>query len=189
MRYPAALEIIRAQAKEARKNSTSYDRNPRWWQFLWQRPAFRVAVAELQRFIAGGATAKRVVFVWCEKHWRPSNSTNMFTLASDYAMGVRTSRIHLDWAISESSTMRVDPRYTTGFAVDTYPWPKPTHAQRAQIATLSRELIRAATRSLRRARHRPPDPLQPAGRRSVCGIPRTARAPRSRSARRLQLAT
>jgi hypothetical protein len=141
MRYPAALEIVRAQAKEARETSTSYERNPRWWQFLWPRPAFRTAVAALPRFIAGGATAKRVVFVWCEKHWRPSNSTNMFALATDYAMGVLASRIHLDWATSESSTMRVDPRYTPSSAFDTYPWPQPTDTQRTAIGALSRELI------------------------------------------------
>jgi len=32
MHYPAALDVVREQAKEARETSTSYHRNSRWWQ-------------------------------------------------------------------------------------------------------------------------------------------------------------
>lgn len=65
MRYPAALDVVRTQAREARESSTSYTRNPRWWQFLWPRPDFRRKLAERERFIAGTATGKRILFVWC----------------------------------------------------------------------------------------------------------------------------
>src|SRR5207302_6403464 len=58
MRFPAALDILRSQAKDARESSTSYHRNPRWWQFLWPRPEFRRVAEPLDRFIAGTATAK-----------------------------------------------------------------------------------------------------------------------------------
>jgi hypothetical protein len=96
MAFPAALDVIREQAKDSRESSTSYSRNPRWWQFLWPRPEFRAAASELRRFIAGTATGKRILFTWCEPGWRPSNATNVFALDSDYAMGVLTSRIHTD---------------------------------------------------------------------------------------------
>ena len=141
MRYPAALQVVREQARQARETSTSYGRNPRWWQFLWPRPDFRRAVAELERFIAGTATGKRILFVWCEPDWRPSNATNVFALDTDYAMGLLTSRIHTEWARARSSTLRADIRYTPSSAFETFPWPQPAGPQRERIARLSRELL------------------------------------------------
>lgn len=136
MRYPQALALVREQAKHARETSTSHSRNPHWWQFLWPRPEFRGRLLELERFIAGTATGKRILFVWCERDWRPSNSTNIFALDSDYAMGVLTSRVHTGWAAKKSSTLRVDIRYTPTSAFDTFPWPDSSAEQRERIAGL-----------------------------------------------------
>ncbi len=141
MRYPAAVEILRDQAKEDRETSTSYHRNPRWWQYLWPRPDFRAAAAGLSRFMAGTATAQRIFFVWCEPNWRPSNSTNVFALDSDYAMGVMTSRIHTEWAAKKSSTLEDRIRYTPTSAFETFPWPQTTSEIRERIAALARELL------------------------------------------------
>lgn len=141
MRYPAALEALRGQAKTARERSTSYERNPRWWQFLWPRPDFRRALDGSSRFIAGTRVGKRVLFIWCEPDWRPSDATNMFVLDSDYAMGVLTSRIHADWAAKKSSTFEDRIRYTPSSAFETFPWPQASDGQREQIGSFARELV------------------------------------------------
>ncbi len=141
MRYPAALDVVREQAKQARETSTSYHRNPRWWQFLWPRPEFRAQLDGLDRFIAGTATGKRILFVWCDLGWRPSNSTNILALDSDYAMGVLTSRIHTEWAAKKSSTLRADIRYTPSSAFETFPWPQSDPGQRESIARRAVELL------------------------------------------------
>ena len=141
MEYPAALQVVRDNAKVHRETSTSYSRNPRWWQFLWPRPDFRRRSEGLRRFIAGTATGKRILFVWCDKEWRPSNATNVFVLDSDFAMGVLTSRLHTDWARARSSTLRADIRYTPSSAFETFPWPQPSDDQRERIGRLSRELL------------------------------------------------
>jgi hypothetical protein len=139
--YPAALEVLRQQAKTARESSTSYSRNPRWWQFLWPRPDFREAVSGRDRFIAGTATGKRILFVWCPPDWRPSNSTNIIALDTDYAMGVLTSRIHTEWAAKKSSTLEDRIRYTPSSAFETFPWPQASTGQRDHIGELARDLM------------------------------------------------
>lgn len=139
--YPKALEVLRSQAKAARETSTSYSRNPRWWQFLWPRPDFRRAAAGLSRFIAGSRVGKRILFTWCETDWRPSDATNVFALGSDYAMGVLTSRVHTDWAAKKSSTLEDRIRYTPSSAFETFPWPQATPEQRERIGGLSVELV------------------------------------------------
>lgn len=141
MRYPAALDVVRQQAKDARESSNSYSRNPRWWQFLWPRPDFRERVGGLDRFIAGSATAKRIFFVWCDPGWRPSNSTNMFALDSDFAIGVLSSSVHTEWARGRSSTLEDRIRYTPTSAFETFPWP-PTDADDAEaIGDAGRALL------------------------------------------------
>jgi hypothetical protein len=77
-----------------------------------------------------------VFWTWCETTWRPSNSTNLVALDSDYALGVLCSDVHIAWGLERSSTMRTDPRYTPTSAFDTFPWPDATTEQRQRIADL-----------------------------------------------------
>lgn len=48
---------------------------------------------------------------------------NVFAFDGDFAMGVLCSRIHIEWARAQSSTLRVDIRYTPQSAFGTFPWP------------------------------------------------------------------
>ena len=122
-RYPGALQIVQLQAKHDREESTSYHRNPRWWQFLWPRPVFRAKARELTRFLAGTATGKRILFCWCAPEVIASNSTNVFALAADSHFGVLTSQVHTSWARARSSTLEDRIRYTPTSAFETFPWP------------------------------------------------------------------
>ncbi len=141
--YPGALDVVREQARDAREASTSYSRNPRWWQFLWPRPELRQQSATLDRFIAGTATGKRVLFVWCPVDWRPSNSTNLIALDTDYVMGILTSRVHTDWAAKKSSTLEDRIRYTPSSAFETFPWPQASPEQRDRIESACRAVLEA----------------------------------------------
>lgn len=103
----------------------------------------RAAVQPLSRFIAANAQGKRILFAWCETTACPSSLTNVFVFGDDYAMGILTSRCHREWARLQSSTLRVDIRYTPTSAFDTFPWPPaPTDPQREAVATVAAELIR-----------------------------------------------
>ncbi len=56
-------------------------------------------------------------------------------------MGIIASAIHHEWARAQSSTLRIDIRYTPTFAFETFPWPMPTDERRQQIADLARRVI------------------------------------------------
>jgi hypothetical protein len=139
MSFPRALQLVRERVKPARDLDKVYADN--WWRLWRPRPEFRAAAAALPRFIAGTATGKRILFTWCEKHWRVSNAANTFALDTDYAMGVLTSRVHTDWAAKKSSTLRQDIRYTPSSAFETFPWPQSGADQRRRIGTLASELL------------------------------------------------
>ena len=139
--YPSAMAIVRARVKPERDKNADRFRREHWW--LHGRPgtALRAALADARRYIAGTRVGKRILFVWAETWVCPSDATNAFSFDDDYAMGVLTSRIHGEWARAQSSTLRVDIRYTPTSAFETFPWPQPTDAQRDEIGDLARRLI------------------------------------------------
>jgi hypothetical protein len=53
----------------------------------------------------------------------PSGQIVAFAFDDDRSFGVLTSRIHNEWAWHQSSTLRVDQRYTPTSAFETFPWP------------------------------------------------------------------
>jgi len=65
----------------------------------------------------------------------------VFAFDDDYSMGVLTSRMHGEWARAQSSTLRIDVRYTPTTAFETFPWPSPTPEQREAIAALARASV------------------------------------------------
>jgi restriction-modification enzyme MmeI-like protein len=143
MAYPKALDILRERVKSEREKNNDQFRREHWW--LLGRPvlAMRQALEGLSRYIAGNRYGKRVLFTWQEPSVCPSDLTNVFAFDDDYAMGVLTSAVHQVWARSESSTLRVDFRYTPTSCFETFPWPEPDARQRERIGTLAAELIAA----------------------------------------------
>ena len=143
MRFSAAMAVVREKVKPLRERNNRKQYREYWWRFAEPRPALRAAIAALPRYIAGNAQGKRILFVWCESSVCPSNLTNVFAFADDYSMGVLTSTVHTEWARLQSSTLRVDIRYTPTSAFETFPWPPaPTDAQRGTVGTICAEVIR-----------------------------------------------
>jgi len=89
-----------------------------------------------------GAHGKRLLFSWQDTRTLGSNATMVFAFEDDYAMGVLSSRTHEVWAMSRSSTIKGDPRYTNTSCFETFPWPYPvTDDQRKRVAEASRAVI------------------------------------------------
>lgn len=141
--YPAALSLVRERVKPARdKNNRELYRRC-WWRFAEPRPGMRKALKPLSRYIAGNAQGKRFLFAWQELRVCPSNLTNVFAFEDDYAMGILVSVVHGTWARSESSTLRIDLRYTPTSCFETFPWPDADAAHRERVGKLAAELLAA----------------------------------------------
>lgn len=141
MSYPVALDVVRTRVKPFRDRNRRRVRREKWWLLGELVPAMRAALAPLQRYIGGTATGKRIVFCWCDRWVCPSNAMNAFALQSDYALGILSSRIHVDWARAQSSTLEDRIRYTPTSAFETFPWPQADSEFREAVAAVSRDLI------------------------------------------------
>lgn len=95
----------------------------------------------LPRYIAGNRIGKRFLFYWADSATCPSDLTIVFAFDDDYSMGVLTSSAHLEWAMSEASSLEDRPRYTPTSCFETFPWPEPTAGQRDEIGRISAALI------------------------------------------------
>jgi hypothetical protein len=101
----------------------------------------RAALKELHRYVASLAQGKRIFFTWQETRTCPSNLTNVFAFEEDYAIAVLSSTIHHEWARAQSSTLRLDFRYTPTTAFETFPWPRATEIERDRVADVACRLI------------------------------------------------
>jgi alpha-L-fucosidase len=109
------------------------------------RPGMRAALAGLARFVATPTTSKYRVFSWLEADVLPSVALIAIARDDDLTFGVLQSRAHEAWAIATGTQLREAEsgrRYTPNPAFETFPFPRPTDAQRDAIAEAARDLDR-----------------------------------------------
>ena len=140
-RWPAALQLVRERVKPARDRNKDKGFREKWWLFGRPRGEMRNAIEGHDRYIGGTATWKRLYFCWVDTTTCPSNATNVFAFDNDYSMGVLCSSSHNAWAWENSSTIRVDLRYTPTTVFETFPWPSPSIDQRDAISAACHELL------------------------------------------------
>ncbi len=140
VKYPSAIKLVRERVKPDRDRNADGGFRTKWWQFGRPRGEMRRAITGMPRFIAGTATGKRLLLAWANSEVLPSNATNVFAFEDDYSMGVLMSRVHDAWAWARSSTLKGDLRYTPTTVFETFPWPDPSEAARAAVATAASTL-------------------------------------------------
>ncbi len=122
--------IVQARGEDAAKE------RKHWW--LMRRPALdtRKSIASLTRYIATSRVAKHRVFVWLPIEAIPSNSLTVIAADDDYTYGVVNSTAHTAWVTRVSGWMGMgnDSQYTNE-SFETFPFPRPSDAQRDAIAS------------------------------------------------------
>ena len=139
--YPAAIKRVRELVKPVRDKNNREAYRRYWWRFVEPRPGLRRAIEPLPRYIAGNAQGKRFLFTWQDAKVCPSNLVNVVAFSDDYAMGVLSSSVHRAWAVKESSTLRIDLRYTPSSAFDSFPWPPAGQQAKEEVGELAAAII------------------------------------------------
>jgi hypothetical protein len=141
MHYPEAIQLVRERVKPSRDHNNREAYRRYWWRFAEPRPKMRARLEGFERFVTGNAQGKRFLFCWVDSDVCPSNLTNVFAFDDDYSIGVLNSSIHGAWAHSESSTLRIDLRYTPTSCFESFPWPQSNEAARTEIGNIAKDLI------------------------------------------------
>jgi type II restriction/modification system DNA methylase subunit YeeA len=85
---------------------------------------------------------KHRLFVWLDAAVLPDHQVIVIARGDDYTFGVLHSRVHEVWALAQGTQLETRPRYTPTTCFETFPFPRPTDAQRDAIAEAGRDLDR-----------------------------------------------
>lgn len=150
--YEQPFEWIRTRVLPFRSVSNRESYRDRWWLHMEPRPAMRVAISSLPRFICTPRVAKHRLFVWMPAEALPDSRLYVFARADDYFFGVLHSHAHEVWSLATSSRHGDGgeggrPTYNNTTCFETFPFPWSPGAEPAcdprvaAIAAAARELV------------------------------------------------
>ena len=96
-------------------------------------PDMRAALKQLTRYLATSNVSKHRIFAWLPSSVLPSHSLTVIARDDDYTLGVLHSSAHEVWASRQGTSLEDRPRYTPSTCFETFPFPHPTDAQKAEI--------------------------------------------------------
>jgi hypothetical protein len=139
--YEAPFEYVLQHVKPARE--AGMPTISEWWLHMRPVPGMRLATAGLARYIATPMTSKHRVFLWLGAETLADHACVVFARDDDYAFGLLHSRVHELWARGTGTQLReVESgfRYTPTTCFETFPFPRPTDAQRDAIGAAAARL-------------------------------------------------
>ncbi len=147
-KYEAPFEYVKRNIYPVRKHRREVRQSRFWWLHARPSPRYRLALRQLDRYIATPVVSKHRIFVWIEPAQLVDHATVVFLTSSDYIFGVLHSRIHEIWARQQATQVREREsglRYTATTCFETFPFPCPTGGQQTVISEAAQELNRLRT--------------------------------------------
>ena len=140
--YEAPFEYVSKHIRPSRESNRDRQRRTYWWRLGRSGEDLRAAVNSLKRFIVTPRVSKHRVFVWVQPETLPDSAVVAIAHDDDYTFGVLHSRFHELWALAMGTQLETRPRYTPTTCFETFPFPRPTEAQREAIGAAAAELNR-----------------------------------------------
>jgi len=145
-------EYVKERVKPERLKNNRASYREKWWQHGEARPKLRKALEGLDSYLVTPRVAKHRFFVKVSTGVVPDSRLFAFTPDEPvYAFGVLSSRIHEVWSLATCSWHGVgnDPTYNTTTCFETFPFPRPTDTQRADIEKWAKYLDDVRTQLLK----------------------------------------
>ncbi len=138
--YEAPFEYVHANVRPQWIGNKREAYAERWWLHVEPRSGMRAALAGKERFIATPNLAKHRLFAWLPTATLPDHQLIVFARDDDYTFGVLHSKVHELWALRMGTSLEDRPRYTPSTTFETFPFPRPTPAQKKAVALAAKEL-------------------------------------------------
>jgi SAM-dependent methyltransferase len=121
--HPAVFQRLIEMVKPERDQNQRAPIREKWWKHGWERPALRIALKNLDRYIATPETSKHRVFAFIDADTLPDNMISAILTSDAFFLGVLSSRVHGHWSLSSGGTLEDRPRYTKLGCFDPFPFP------------------------------------------------------------------
>ena len=140
--FPATFQWVLERVKPERDNNKREGRRLNWWLFGEPNPNLRQSLANLNRYVATVETSKHRVFQFLESSIAPDNMLVCIALDDAVALGVLSSRVHVEWALAAGGRLGVgnDPRYNKTRCFEPFPFPVVSPELQTRIRGLAEQL-------------------------------------------------
>lgn len=132
-RYVLPFSYVKTHVLPERQKARRASTRSRWWIHGEARPGMRRALAPLGRYIATPQVSKHRVFVWLPTSVLVDGTNYAIARDDDFAFGVLHSKPHQLWGLRMGTSLEDRPRYTNTTCFETFPFPRPTSEQKAEI--------------------------------------------------------
>jgi type II restriction/modification system DNA methylase subunit YeeA len=123
--FEAPFGYVATYVKPERKENNREQYRRFWWRHGETRPAMRMALDSLPRYIATPEVAKHRLFYFVPISVLPDKNLQVITRSDDTTFGILHSRFHELWSLGLCTWLGVgnDPRYTPTTTFETFPFP------------------------------------------------------------------
>lgn len=141
--YLEPFEYVRANVKPSRDTNRDKSSRTNWWLHQRSRPEMRTAVQSFSRFIVTPTVSRHRLWTFLPQGVLPDKQLVVVASEQDLDLGILSSSIHTSWSKSQGTWMGVgnDLRYTPSTCFDTFPFPRPTDEQRAEIEKWAKYIV------------------------------------------------
>jgi len=143
--YETPFEYVREHVLPERRKVRRKTYREHWWLHVEPCVGMRNALTGLKRYIGTPTLTKFRLFVWLPAETLADHQLIAIARDDDYTFGILHSRAHELWARATGTQLReVESgfRYTPTSTFETFPFPRPTEAQRQVVAAAAAELDR-----------------------------------------------
>lgn len=123
--HPSAYQWLLETVKPERDLNNRDSRKKNWWLFGETNPKLRSQLLALPRYIATVETSKHRTFQFLHASILPDNKLIAIALDDAFSLGVLSSQLHVNWALTTGSWLGVgnDPVYVKSRCFETFPFP------------------------------------------------------------------
>ena len=133
--YLVPFDHVETNVKPSRTGLKRLNHAKYWWIHQEARPGMRRALSKLSRYIATPRVAKHRIWTYVPAETLADSRIVVVADESVYTFGVLHSRGHEVWSLATCSWHGAgnDPTYNAQSCFETFPFPCPSEAQRAEI--------------------------------------------------------
>lgn len=141
-RFPAAFQRALNLVKPERDHVKRESHRREWWLFGEKRPAMRMALTGLARYIGTTETAKHRIFVFIDGEFLPDQKIRVVAHDDAAVLGILSSHIHVAWALATGARLGVgnDPVYNNTRCFEPFPFPIANNVSISRIRAVAEEL-------------------------------------------------
>ncbi len=151
--FPACYARLAERVLPVRQQNPRRAYRDAWWVFGEPRPAMRLALAGIERYVATCRTARHRTFTFLPTTTLPESKVAAIAVDDAFFLGILSSRAHVTWAVKAGAFLGVgnDPNYNHSDCFEPFPFPACSDELKQRIRDLGEELD--AHRKQRQAEH------------------------------------